>query len=70
MRPEGVADWLAAVECFHSVGLVGGSPLPYFVPLIKGHDTGGTGMSPLFMCLNGSRKSFRTCESDEGTYGT
>lgn len=51
MRPGGRADWLTAVECFYGVGLVGGSALPYFVPLIKGRDIGGPGMSPLCMCF-------------------
>lgn len=63
MRPEGPADLLTAVECFYGVGLVGRSPLPYFVTLIKGHDTGATGMSPLCMCFSGSRKSLGLCES-------
>lgn len=67
LRPEGGADWLTAVECFYGVGLVGGSTLPYFVPLIKGHDIGGTGMSPLCVCFSGSRKSLGTCESGDGT---
>lgn len=55
-RPEGGADWLTAVECFYGVSLVGGSTLPYFVPLIK-DDIGGPGMSPLCVCFKGSRKS-------------
>ncbi len=62
---------LRAVECFYGMGLVGGSTLLYFAPLIKGHDIdGGPGMSPLCLCLKGSRKSLGTCESSEGTSRT
>lgn len=66
---RGGADWLPAVECFYGVGLEGGSPLPDFVPLIKGHDIGGSGMSPLCVFFKGNRKSSGTCESGERTRG-
>lgn len=69
-RPGGGADWLRALECFHGVGLVGGSPMLHFVPLIKGRDTGGTGMSPLCMCEGGRGRSQGTLVSGGGTYGT
>lgn len=55
LRAEDAADWLSAVECFYGVGLVGVSTLLYFVPPIKGHDTGDTGMSPVYPCFTGNR---------------